>query len=431
MPRHRFTILVALFVTVVINYLDRTNISIAAVDLARDLSLTKIEMGIVFSAFAWTYSLFQIPGGLLADRFRPRLLYPLLLTLWSIATIVQGMAGTLIMLVVCRVLVGVFEAPSYPINNRVVTSWFPERERAGAIAFYTSGQYLGLAFLAPLLVAFQAEFGWRALFYTCGAVGIVWAWIWHILYRDPDQDARLTEPERRAMAAGGALIDWADRHDGGSAAKVAKAPALSGLSVALSSRKLWGVYLGQFCIGTVSIFFLTWFPTYLVESRGIEFAKVGFIASAPFLAAFCGILLSGTLSDWMVRRGVDQGLARKAPVLIGIALSTSMVSAIYADTDLQVMVIMSLAFFGNGLASITWIFISLLAPRNHIGLVGGVFNFIGGLSAVVTPLVIGLLIEGSNFTPALIYMCVVTLIGIFAYTVLVGKIERVAAPSCN
>lgn len=419
MRSRRISVALALFVTVVINYLDRSNISIAAIDLSRDLQLTKVEMGLIFSAFAWSYSLCQIPGGLLADRVRPRVLYPILLTLWSLATIVQGFAGTVLVLVVCRVLIGVFEAPSYPINNRVVTSWFPISERAGAIGFYTSGQYLGLAVLAPVLVAFQTEFGWRALFYACGGAGIVWAWIWHAIYRDPDQDRRLGSEEKRQLEEGGAMLVW----QGGVKATTSGIPSRAEWAKVLGSRQLWGLYLGQFCIGTVTIFFLTWFPTYLVESRGMAFESIGFAASLPFLAALFGVLISGFLSDWLMRMGAGAGWARKGPVLIGVALSSCMIGAVGAQSDAAVLAFMSIAFFGNGMASISWIFVSLLAPRDHVGLVGGVFNFIGGLSAAVTPLVIGSLVDGRNFSLALIYVGSIALLAIMFYTVVIGNLE--------
>ncbi|PIB95374.1 MFS transporter [Caulobacter sp. X] len=410
--------LLALFVTVVINYLDRTNIAIAAIDLTRSLGLSSVQMGLVFSAFAWSYSLCQIPGGILADRIAPRILYPVLLGLWSLVTMLQGLAGSVLLLLVCRVLIGAFEAPSYPINNRVVTSWFSTRERAGAIGFYTSGQFLGLAVLAPVLVAFQAHFGWRCLFYACGLLGLAWAGVWFAIYRDPQADTRVSRTELEALRASGAAVDW-----GGSRRK-ALLPSLKEIWSAFANRRMRGVYLGQFCIGTVSIFFLTWFPTYLVQARGIAFDKVGFMAGVPFLCALAGVLLSGAISDWLVRRGVGAGIARKGPVITGILLSCLILGALWAKSNDVALVLMSIAFFGNGMASITWIFVSLLAPRDQLGLVGGVFNLVGGLSAAVTPTVIGVLVRAQDFSGALIYVTAVTLIGLAAYTFWVGPLDE-------
>ncbi|MEO1451212.1 MAG: MFS transporter, partial [Bacteroidota bacterium] len=171
--------------------------------------------------------------------------------------------------------------------------------------------------------------------------------------------------------------------------------------------------------------FLTWFPTYLVEYRGLDFIKSGFLASLPFLAAFVGVLLSGFTSDYLVRKGISKELARKAPILIGMLLSMSILGANYTDNVTLIIFSLSLAFFGNGLASIGWVFISLLAPVKLIGLVGGVFNFIGGLSAVITPIVIGYLVKDGQFEPAMIYIALMAFLGFCCYLFLIGKVERI------
>ena len=162
----------------------------------------------------------------------------------------------------------------------------------------------------------------------------------------------------------------------------------------MSQRKLWGVYLGQFCLTSTLWFFLTWFPTYLVKYRGMDFIKSGFLASVPFLAAFIGVLCSGVLSDFLIRRGATVGLARKLPIILGLLISTSMIGANFTDSTPWVIFFLAVAFFGNGLASITWSLVSALAPVRLLGLTGGVFNFVGNLSSICTPIVIGLLVSG-------------------------------------
>ena len=426
LPKRRFTIGILLFFIVVINYLDRTNLSVARAEgvMSTDLAISNDQMGFIFGIWGLAYALCQIPGGIIADRFRPRVLYPTLIALWSLATIIQGMAGSAILLIICRILVAVFEAPSYPINNRIVTSWFPERERASAISFYTSGQFVGLGLLVPLLVWFQGEFGWRWLFYACGLVGILAAAIWHAAYRDPDLDPTVSDAERGALRHGGAVMG-----DGNAKGAAPRMPSLSEFLSVLKSRKLWGIYMGQFCIGTVSMFFLTWFPTYLTEARGIDFKDIGVMAALPFIAAMFGILFSGFISDWLTRKGVSAATARKGPILIGVLLSTSILGSLYVESNTAMTGLMMLAFFGNGMASITWVFVSLLAPEGRIGLVGGVFNLVGGLSGFVTPWVFGMLIDGTDFSAGLIYVTLVALGAIFAYTVLVGRVERIVIPA--
>jgi ACS family D-galactonate transporter-like MFS transporter len=160
-----------IFVSVVINYMDRTNLSVAATAITNDLKLTPVQLGLLFSAFGWTYAALQIPGGILADRISSRLLYTISLIGWSLMTLFQGLVTGVVALIGLRFAVGVFEAPSYPINNRIVTSWFPTNERASAISVYTSGQFLGLAFITPVLTSIQYYAGWRGLFITTGITG--------------------------------------------------------------------------------------------------------------------------------------------------------------------------------------------------------------------------------------------------------------------
>jgi len=420
--RKRYHILALVFITVVINYLDRSNISVAAFAIREDLGLSTVQMGVIFSAFAWTYSTLQIPGGIMVDRVRARILYPVILVLWSGATLVQGFISSLAGFIGCRAAIGIFEAPSYPANNKIVTSWFPEKERASAIAIYTSGQFIGLAFLTPALVLIQSCLGWRGLFIVSGIIGLVWAVIWYFAYRDPDQHKKVNQAELDYIAEGGGLVD-------GSAEKKERQKfTWSDFKQAFVHRKLWGVYIGQFCLGSLFVFFLTWFPTYLVEYRGLDFIKSGFLASLPFLAAFVGVLLSGFTSDYLVRKGYTNEIARKAPILVGMLLSMAIIGANYTDSTFLIILFLSIAFFGNGLASIAWVFISLLAPKRLIGLIGGVFNFIGGLSAVATPIVIGYLVEGGQFEPALFYIGAMAFLGFCSYLFLIGKVERIEIP---
>jgi ACS family D-galactonate transporter-like MFS transporter len=180
--RRRFSVMWMVFVCVVINYLDRSNLSIVAPKLTEDLHLSPVALGTILSAFGWTYALFQVPASRFVDRVNPRVLFAIALALWSLATLLMGFVGTFIALVGLRLAVGAMEAPAYPINNRVVTTWFPERERAGAIGFYTSGQFVGLAFLTPILAWLEAPYCVRFIFCASGAVCAVCSSVWFFLF---------------------------------------------------------------------------------------------------------------------------------------------------------------------------------------------------------------------------------------------------------
>ncbi|MGE8640783.1 MAG: MFS transporter, partial [Achromobacter sp.] len=358
----------------------------------------------------------------LVDRVSPRVLYAAALILWSAATFFMGFAGSFVILFVLRLAVGALEAPAYPINNRVVTTWFPEKERATAIGFYTSGQFVGLAFLTPVLAWLQHHYGWHMVFVSTGLLGIVWGVLWYLIYREPRQFKGANAAELELIQKGGGVIDL-DRN-----VKAKKAPFdWNDLALVMTKRKLWGVYLGQFCLTSTLWFFLTWFPTYLVKYRGMDFIKSGFLASVPFLAAFVGVLCSGVLSDFLIRRGATVGLARKLPIILGLLISTSMIGANFTDSTPWVIFFLAVAFFGNGLASITWSLVSTLAPVRLLGLTGGVFNFVGNLSSICTPIVIGFLVSKDSFAPAIVYVSSLALLGALSYILLVGKVERIEA----
>ncbi|HMD59967.1 MAG TPA: MFS transporter, partial [Opitutaceae bacterium] len=359
-------------------------------------------------------------GGWLVDRIGPRTMYACACGLWSLATLAQGFCATFLALLGLRLLLGVFEAPAFPICNRLVTAWFPENERAGAIGFYTAGQYAGLAFLTPLLVIAQRHLGWRSVFLLTGAVGLAWAAFWYLVYRDPADCRRLSAAERDHIRAGGGWVDGQPPR----ARRFALDP--SDLRFVLTQRRLWGMYLGQFALNAVPWFFLTWFPTYLVTYRHFDFIREGIFTSLPFLAAVCGVVSGGLFSDLLVRRGVSASVARKAPVIAGMILSASVVGANYVSDPRAVMLFLTVAFFGNGFASITWVLVSLMAPRRLLGLTGGVFNFIGNLAAMIVPLVIGIIVKYGGFAPALAFVAALTLGGALSYILLVGRVERIA-----
>jgi ACS family D-galactonate transporter-like MFS transporter len=310
--RRRFRVMGLLFVTIVINYLDRSNISIAAPTLTSEFHLDPVQLGLVFSAFGWTYTTFQLPGGWLVDRVHPRILYPVIITLWSLATLSIGLANGLVVLLGLRMAVGFFEVPTFLINNRIATTWFGEKERATCIAVYTAAESVGLAFLTPILFWIKAEFGWPAIFVVTGSLGLIWAMVFFRVYNDPAETRGVNAAEIRQIAESGGIPDLSRR--AAERRAVATGNVWADLRVVLGRRKLWGIYFGHFVWGTVGTFFYSWFPTYLVTYRHFAFIKAGFYVSLPFLAVFLGVLCSGSISDLLVRRGFSLTFSRKVPL---------------------------------------------------------------------------------------------------------------------
>lgn len=205
--RRRYLTLIMIFITVVICYVDRANLAVASAHIQEEFGISKAEMGYVFSAFAWLYTLCQIPGGWFLDRVGSRLTYFIAIFGWSVATLLQGFATGLMSLIGLRAITGIFEAPAFPTNNRMVTSWFPEHERASAVGFYTSGQFVGLAFLTPLLIWIQELLSWHWVFIVTGGIGIIWSLIWFKVYQPPRLTKSISKAELDYIRDGGGLVD--------------------------------------------------------------------------------------------------------------------------------------------------------------------------------------------------------------------------------
>jgi len=413
--RARFVILAVISVATLINYLDRTVLGIAAPYLSKDLALSPAMMGLVFSAFSWTYAAAQIPGGIFLDRFGTKLTYYLSLTFWSLFTLLQAFSTGIYTLLFYRFGLGVSEAPCFPTNGRIVGNWFPQHERARATSIYTVGEYLGLAAFGPALFWVTATYGWKAMFIIVGVVGIAFGAVWWALYREPRDSKLVNQAELDYIAAGGGLtpkgaetlpFTWAN------------------CKKLLQFRQIWGAGLGQFAGNTTLVFFLTWFPTYLATARHMGWVKVGFFAILPFLAAAIGILIGGWASDQILKKTGSANLARKGPIIFGLLLASCIVSANFVDSDIAVIAILSMAFFGQGMVGLGWTLISDMAPKQMYGITGGLFNFAANLAGIITPIVIGFIIGATgSFVWALAFVGAVALFGAFSYIVILGDVK--------
>ncbi|WP_437437756.1 MFS transporter [Trinickia violacea] len=425
----RYKILALLAIGTMINYLDRTVLGIAAPQLTKELGINAAVMGVMFSAFSWTYVAAQIPGGLFLDRFGSKLTYYLSMTFWSLCTLLQGFVHGVAPLLACRLGLGVSESPCFPTNSRVVATWFPQNERALATGTYTVGEYIGLAFFSPILFALMGAYGWRTLFYVVGAAGLVFAVIWWIFYREPRDHPGANAAELEYIEAGGGLTHRKSK-SGTSADAAAEQPKakLSWRTMGhlLKQRQLLGICLGQFAGNSTLVFFLTWFPTYLATERHMAWLKIGFFAIMPFIAASVGVLFGGWFSDWMLKRGKSPNIARKLPIITGLLLASTIVLANYVQSNTVVIVIMSVAFFAQGMAALGWTLVSDIAPDGLLGVTGGIFNLAANLAGIITPLAIGIIVTATgSFVGALAFIGTIALIGALAYIFVVGDIKRI------
>ncbi|AZT70715.1 TPA: MFS transporter [Salmonella enterica subsp. enterica serovar Wien] len=422
----RYLILVVVFLITSVNYADRATLSIAGSSVAKELGLDPGDMGLIFSAFGWAYLVMQIPGGWLLDKYGSKKVYTWSLFFWSIFTFLQGfvelmpLAWTVISLFFLRFMLGFSEAPSFPANARIVAAWFPTNERATATACFNAGQYFALALFSPLLGWLTFAWGWQHVFTVMGIIGFILTFIWVRYVHNPSEHPMISRQELKYITDGGAIIDM----DTKSAAKKSSGGWTS-VKQMLTNRMLMGVFLGQYFINSITWFFLTWFPIYLVQQRGMSILNVGFIASIPAICGFAGGILGGVCSDWLLKKGMSTTAARKIPIVFGMLLATSLILCNYIESHVVVVSLMALAFFGKGFGALGWTVVSDVAPKEAAGMCGGLFNAFGNVASIVTPLVIGYLVkEMHSFNSALIFVGASAIAAMLCYLLVVGKISR-------
>lgn len=431
--RVRWLILFVLFAVTTVNYADRASLSIAGNAMQHSLRLTPVTMGYVFSAFGWAYVIGQLPGGRLLDRFGTKRVYAVSLFTWSIFTFAQGLtagltAAAAVAVMFClRFAMGLAEAPAFPGNSRLTSSWFPRAERGTAAAIFNASQYFAAVLFTPIMGWLVHSFGWPSVFIAMGVLGMLMTGIWLKTIYAPKDHPRANAAELRTIEAGGALVDLETREDG--AAAKAKAPAKVALGASiremLGNRMLLGIFIAQFCINALTYFFLTWFPIYLVQQRHMSILKAGFVTSIPAICGFLGGVLGGVISDAMLKRGYSASMARKTPIVFGMLLSTCMIACNYVASEVLVVAIMAAAFFGKGVGALGWAVVSDTAPVEAGGVCASLFNAFGNLSSITTPIIIGYLVQRSgSFNSALVFIGANAIVAVLCYLFVVGDIKR-------
>ncbi|ACQ92040.1 major facilitator superfamily MFS_1 [Tolumonas auensis DSM 9187] len=424
----RYIIIALLFVVGAINYADRAIFSIAGPAMMKSLNLDLVNLGYLMSTFGWAYVLGQLPGGWLLDRFGARKVYIGSLFSWSLCTLLLGFAGYLGAAAVVTIFALVFmlsicESPAFPANARIVASWFPTHERGTATAIFTTAQYFALVIFLPLMGWLTNKFGWQSVYWAMGVLGIALAVVMPFILYNPKDHPRISSEEFEYIKAGGALVDNYTTKVGDNTKKES---SFSHIKQLLNNRLMVGVLIGQFCIVTLVWFFTTWFPIYLAQGRGLSLTSVGLIATIPAISGCLGGILGGLFSDFLLRKKFSLTFARKAPIILGMALAMSIIGCVFVDSLEMIVFFLSLAFFGKGLGALGWAVVGDIAPREIVGLCGGLSNMAGNIAGIVTPIVIGYIVKTTgSFNGALIYVGVAAFMAIFSYVFLVGKISRI------
>jgi ACS family glucarate transporter-like MFS transporter len=425
----RYLIVATLFMASAFSYGDRVVLSIAGISFAKDLHLDPLHLGYLFSGFSWAYVIAQVPSGWLLDRFGTKRVYGSSILVWSILAALTGFAGYLKTalafdaILLLRLLSGFAQSPVFPGNGRIVAAWFPSTERGMASAIFNSSQYFALVMFGPLMGWLSHVTGWKECFWLLGGLGCaLTVWWWRVIY-DVDAHPSIDQAEAAKIEQGGGLcsIGPVDRN-------ATQQLTWRAVGMMLTNRMLVGIYLGQFCIVTLTWFFLTWFPVYLNQARHMSIAKVGLLSALPAFCGSAGGILGGFVSDRLLRAGHSLSFSRKTPIVIGMALAMSLMICNVVNTQTMVMVLMSIAFFGKGFGALGWTVISDTSPKGLVGINGGVFNLCGNIAGITTPIVIGYLVQKTHsFHWPLIFVGVTALLAIASYLLIVGPLYRLRA----
>ena len=410
----RWTILTLISVMYLITYMDRTNVSVAASAMAREFSLTKTAVGLIFSAFLWAYALGQIPAGWLADRIGPRKVLLFIVPFWSLMTAMTALATGAASLIGIRFIFGLGEAGAFPAATRAMQLWFPRTERGIAQGVTHSFSRFAIAVTPFVAVSIQLALGWRSVFYIFGAAGLLWSAAFYFLYRN------LPEEHKRVNRAELAHIRGCDVHGAPVLPASQRIRSTAPWKMILHSRNMWYIAIGYSCFYYGTYFFITWFPTYLMDYRHLSLQAVGPFASLPLLAGVVGDIVGGWLTDTAYKRTGKLKFSRRivaAPALLASGLFL-IPAAVTIHPWTAVMCLTGSLFFLELVIGPAWA-VPMDVGGEYSGTVTGVMNMAGSLAASASPIVFGFLAERGYWIAPFLVTAAVLLSGALVWTFLI------------
>lgn len=382
-------ILVMLVILGMVTFLDRINISVAGSSIMHDLHLSPAQWGWVQSAFILSYGLLQIPMGALGDRFGHRNILAAIVLWWSAFTAFTGMAGGLMSLLAIRFMFGIGEAGSSPCSTGVISRWFEKDEVGKAQGYVWAASRMGGALTPFVVIPVMVTVGWRAAFYLLGALGVVWAIVWWLYYRDSRETSRASSPRNTSSISSTSSLPW---------------------SSILGNRQFWLICGMYFFYAFGSWFFFSWFPTFMELGRGFDKTELTYAVAVPFIMSMMGNIAGGHLTDRLTRRyGIKIG--RKALGSTSLAVSAvCMFLAAFIPGKMAVFVFLSLCFgiFDLMLPSAWALCIDL--GKRHAGTISGAMNTAGNIGGFCCGILFGELVQQSGNYNLPLYMIAVMLI---------------------
>jgi MFS family permease len=414
-------VVAVVFLTVagIVNYLDRSTLSIANHLVSQELHLSASQMGLLLSAFSLSYAFAQLPVGALLDRFGSRVMLGLGMLLWSLAQVAGGFIQTLNHFLAARVVLGVAEAPLFPAGAKVVNEWFAVRERGRPTGTFISSSTIAPMIAPPLLTVLMLGFGWRAMFIIMGVLGVLVAIGWYVVYRNRDEVA-LTDTETAHLDEG--MQKVADRPKGLSFAE---------WGALFKLRNTWGMIFGFMGVIYMVWLYLTWLPGYLENERHLSIAHTGWLVSIPYIFGTIGMLSSGLIADYLLKRGMAPIRSRKWPLCIGLigAAAFTVPAAYTPSTTLAIVYVSCAMFFVNMSSGTAWALVSVAAPRHLVASLGSMQNFGGYLGGSFAPVITGIVVDQTHsFVNALLISAGVAFAAAFVYLFVVKEVAPAPLP---
>ncbi|MDE3188691.1 MAG: MFS transporter [Acidobacteriota bacterium] len=416
LPRRSWSIAWLLGLGVLVNYFDRVNLSVSHDALFTAFGISNITFGYLSGAYNWTYALCQLPIGVLLDKFGVRRIGRISTFIWSLASFGAAISPGIPSLFAARLTLGVGEAPTFPANAKAIGSWFPSRARSFATSIFDAAAKFSSAMGVPLLGIVLLKIGWRWSFALTGFISFGYFLLFWRVYRDPDEDASLSDMERKYIAVGDAAP--------GAMEEVIQQP--SSLTYLIRQRKVIGLALGFGSYNYVFYLLLTWLPSYLSMALHIDLLHSFLYTSLPWLVATAGdLVVGGWLVDALIRRGWNVNLVRQVVLIGGTTCGLGILGAARAHSAQEALFWISVSIGGlSAAAPVGWSVPSLIATRNNVGRVGGILNFSNQISGIAAPVLTGYLVTATHsFAWAFRASAIYLVIGIAAYIFLLGRIE--------
>jgi sugar phosphate permease len=369
----------------IVNYLDRSTLSIGNTTIAKELGFNALQMGLLLSAFSWPYALANLPAGYLIDRFGVKKMFLAAAICWSLVAIGTSVLQSFIAIYIARALLGVAESPFFASGLKASQLWFARRERTMPVSIVNTGSQIANAIAPPFLTFLLLGNGWRTMFVIVGALGFIVAGIWWFSYRDPKREEEVAikgaaelEAELKAdEPAGQARANWFSL---------------------LKRPNTWFMMLGAFGIFYTVWVYLTWLPSFLQKSRGFSLTATGWLAALPFLCGIVGVLFGGWLSGRLIKAGWPTLRARKLPIVGGAVLAAAAVLPVaYVSDNVLTIALLCLGYFAAQIPiGCIWTLASDIAERHLVASLGAIQNFGGFLGAAVGPVVTGAILQATN-----------------------------------